>query len=442
MRAEWRATHRDEWGWLGRRVVAEFRAGRLRPLLFLVAIGSILVFQMVKNKGMVNAAVRRALARAEGAAWVLLSPEDLERRCGWVLRLNPRARPLRLRNARYAAHPQVVARLTALSYDLRLIDPAESLKVGLAAADTADALDLGAEWARLVADLRAHAWGNVANCQRLVGNFSLAHEVWGRIAPLRDAWQGEPRLAGNLARWEAALLLDQGKHEPAAQLYDHSASLFAAAREPHEAGKSRLGLAITHFEAGEPKRAIRSALGAADLLDYEREPEMALAFFHNMLSFLEADHQPELALAVFPSVEHWYGYLDSPLLGYRAQWLRSRLHLAAEEPRGAAVYGDLARRGLMAEGQTLDAALAGFDAALGWMQVGGFYRVQHLAQEMYEVFTSHEIPREAAGAFQLFADAARTGRADLNLLRRVAKELEPLRRPGVRHSAAEPEQVL
>lgn len=393
---------------------------------------------MIKKKGSLGPAVRRALARADGAAWLLLSPEDLERRCAWVLRLQPQARPLQLRNSGQASHPQVVARLVSLSYSLRLEDPAESLRVGQAAADAADALDLGIEWAAFAADLRAHAWGNVANCHRLVGSLPLAQEIWARVADLRAVWAGDARLAANLARWEGALRVDQRKHEPAALLYEHSAALFAAVGDPHDAGKSRLGLAIVHFEAGEPKRAVRAATAAADLLDYEREPEMALACYHNMLFFLEADNQPELALALAPSIEHWYQLVDSPLLAHRAHWLRSRLHLAVGAPHGAAHYGDLARRGLMAEGQTLDAALAGFDAALAWMHVGGFFRVQHLAQEMYHVFTANEIPREAAGALKLFADAARAGQADLALLRRVATDLEPLRRPGARHMGIEP----
>lgn len=377
-------------------------------------------------------------ARALKAHWAPLSPADLKRTCTWLLSLKPHSRRLWARNRRGAAHPQVVRRLIRVSYALRLKDPGEALRVAQAAVETAEALDTVQSCAQLLSDLRAAGWGNLANALRLVDDVTGAEAAWTQADALAETGTGNPALAADLRRQKGTLRCHQRRFRDAAVLQEEAAHFAERAGDLHGAGKTRLDLAITHFYAGDVKQALSVVFRAAQHIDCRREPELGLVLMHNTLLFLEADCQYSFALRLVDRIELWYREPDSELLGHRASWLRGRLHMALGHYKTATHYFEKARRGFLAAGQVYDAALTGFDLALAWMNVGAFYRVERLAQEMYSVFTAKEIPREAAATLIVFADAARQQRLGLALMRRLAAQLAPLRRPGAQ-ATADPE---
>ena len=391
---------------------------------------------MARNKEKYRVAFHAALERTLKNAWVPLPPVDLERRCDWLLSLNPRGRELRARNAPEKLHPQVVSELISRSYELRMVDPRESLEYGQVAVDAARALQLGCAGQELAEDLRAEAWGNLANCLRLVDNIDAANEAWPNAAAHASCGSGDPLLAAHLALKEAVLRRVERRLCDAAALQTRAAALFARCGDGPAAGKSHLELAITHFHAEAPKQALAAAKQAAGLLDMVAEPEMALALYHNTLFFLEADGEYEMAFIVSGRIRWWYEVMESPLLLARYQWLRGRLALAAGATQTAANCADEARRTLLAEGQLFDAALAGFDACLAMLKNGSFLPAQRLATEMYTVFTSKDLPREAHAALLLFADAARSGSITVALADKVAGELLPVRKPGFKPASA------
>lgn len=414
-------------------LVSFVRAAGRGHFPFPAVSGSCIIARNVSHEESEGPCSFRSLAAGEPTrAWPPLAPEELEARCQWVLNLKPAERRLRVRNSARVKHPDVVCRLIATSYELRLSDPAEAVRVAQAAVDAAEVMELGSKWLRWLGDLRARAWGNLANCFRLVDDVQQAEGAWRHADARLKAGSGDKLLAADLMLKQATLRQAQRRLSEAASLYARATELAAKARDHHLAGKSGLGLAITHFYAGDAKQALTTATQAAQQIDFRREPEMALALLHNTLFFLEADQQHQLALALVGRIEPWYRELESDLLGYRADWLRGRVHSALGHFKTATNYFERARRGFLSAGQVYDAALAGFDLALAWMNVGAHYRVQRLAQEMYAVFTAKEIPREAAATLIVFADAARQQRLNLALMRKLASQLEPLRRSGAR----------
>lgn len=383
-----------------------------------------------------RAAIRRGLARGLERAWVPLLPADLERTCSWLVNLTSAERSLWVRNTRRAGHPQLVSHLIEKSYAARLTQPSAALCLARVAVETAEALDLGAEWADLLADLRAQAWGNLANGYRLTVDLPNAEEAWKRADENLTGGSGDNLLRAALARYKGHLRRAQSRFPEAIVLLEQSVALSRRMRDPHAAGKTSLDLAATHFYAGDTKAALAQVPLAAQQLDTLAEPEMGLALIHNTLFFLEADKQEHLALALVDRADPWYDELESPLLGYRAGWLRGRLHLALGHFRTAVNHLERARRGFVAAGQAYDAALTGFDLGMAWTHLGGHFRVAHMAQEMYSVFAAKEIPREAAATLLLFADAAKQQRLNVAMMRQLAQRLEPLRRPGARPEPA------
>lgn len=372
-------------------------------------------------------AARGSLERS----WKPLSPEDLERICLSLLKLSPGQRSLWVRNSRRAAHPDVPRQLVAKSYGLRLTDPVEALLVGQAAVEAASALDLGAAWAGLLSDLRAQAWGNLANCYRLVENLRQAEDAWRQADEFLEIGSGNKALAADLARKKGELRLAQTRFGEAIGLQEKAVALQQEAGELSSRAKTQVGLAVTHYYAGQVDQALEVLPLAAQHLDVRREPEMGFAYVHNLLLFLEAAGDFPCALRLSLRAERQYQELASPLVLLRGWWLRGRLLLGVGDWRGARPFLELARRGFLERELLYDAALAGFDLALAWTHQNERFRVQRLACEMFEVFRSQQIPREAAAALQLFAEAAKAWKADLALMRRLAADLEPLRRPGL-----------
>lgn len=389
-----------------------------------------LALLMLEEDEVLAAAVRQTVTKFLERSWAPLPPEDLARRCSWVLRLPARERPLKVRNRPEMSRPEIVSALVRLSYELRHADSAESLRIARAAVEAAENLPLPASLTFLLPDFQAQAWCNLANCLRVTEDYDEAAAAWGTAEAHLDCGTGDPLLHADYALKKAEFLRSQQQFDEARRHYLSSARINERCAELQQAAKSRLGLAVNSFYSGNTLEALQEIPRAAKWLDADHEPEIFLALYHNALLFFEDLGHVEAALAVLPTVEPWYEELGSKLSVLRARWLRCRLHLAQGLPRAALRCGEAARKGFLELGQPYDAALCGFDVARAWLEVGEHLRVQKLVQEMHGVFTAKNIPREAAACLAVFADATVRGRLDKLLMHRLAAELKPLRRPG------------
>ncbi len=382
---------------------------------------------MGRGRRVYEKVLREVIDRALAKAWAPLPPIELERTARALVRLGAGQRQLLARNSQRAANPNLIGHLIERSYELRFSNPSEGARLAEVAVETAEAIETGLGWDALLFDLRAEAWGNLANARRVADDLTGAESAWQSCDGWLGRGSGDPNLRAVLLRQKAQLRHLQRRFEEAQSQLSESASLFDRLQDPHAAGKARLALACAYSADGRPKDALAVTPVAAKQIDGFREPEMGLALLHNSLFFLEADGQKLLALRLSERLEPEYHETGSAILAYRGWELRGRLYAGFEAWKLAAPLFDRARRGFLQLGLTYDAALAGFDLALAWMHSGGFGRVQKLAAEMYDVFTAREIPREAAAALLLFANAARCHQADLRLLLRVKAALDPLR---------------
>ncbi len=78
----------------------------------------------------------------------------------------------------------------------------------------------------------------------------------------------------------------------------------------------------------------------------------------------------------------------------------------------------------------IDAALAGLDLALYWLERGDTAAVKKLAAPLERIFTAQGIRREALSALRLFCEAAQRERATVELARKVSTEIEKVQRQG------------
>lgn len=381
---------------------------------------------------------RWAIAAAARPEVTALPPLEVERVCDWVVRKLDRGLALYLQNSRCANHRDVVLGLVDRSYRLRLESPEAGLRWARAAVEVAEGLRLGRHYARLEADLRAQAWGNLANTQRILGAFNDAEEAW---AESDRHWLGgtaDPLLEADLAAKRGSLYFDQKKLPEATALVTNAVALRDKLNEPHLAAKARILLGFVLNRSGDPGSALEVSSRASLDLDFGLEPEVGFALVHNALIYLEADGDLRTALLGSRATRWLYQIAGSPLLQHRASWMRGRLTLADGEPDRAVPELEEAKRGFLSLDLPYPAALAGLELALAYARQSEPLKVVRLAHEMYPVFTSLRIPQEAAAVLVLFAKTAKSLHVEAQQIAAWVAQLTPLRRAYERGEVAAP----
>ncbi len=381
---------------------------------------------------------RWAIAAAARPEVTPLPPLEVERVCDWVVRKLDRGLGLYLKNSKQANHRDIVLALIDRSYRLRLQDPEGSLRWARAAVEVAENLRLQRHYARLVADLRAQAWGNLANTLRIGGVFVEAEKAWGKSDRHWLAGTEDPLLEADLCAKKGSLRGAQKLFDEAIALVGTAVALRDKLKENHLAAKARVQLAYFSYEVDRPDLAIEHLARACEELDYKLEPEVGFALVHNSLVYLEADGDLRTALLGSRTTRWLYDLIGSPLLQHRASWMRGRLTLAEGEPARAVAELEEARRGFLHLDLPYPAALAGLDLAFAYAQQSEPLKVIRLAHEMYPVFTSLRIPQEAAAVLVLFAKTAKSLHVEAAQIAAWVAELTPLRRAYERGEVAAP----
>lgn len=381
---------------------------------------------------------RWAIAAAARPEVTALPPLEVERVCDWVVRKLDRGLALYLQNSTRANHRDVVLGLIERSYRLRHDSAEAGLRWAQAAVEVAEGLRLGRHYARLAADLRAQAWGNLANALRIRGSLDDAERAWSESDRHWLCGTEDPLLSADLNAKRGSFLAHRGRFEEAVGAVTIAVLLRDKLNEPHLAAKSRVQLAFFTNRLGRPADAIELSSRAAIDLDYALEPEVGFALVHNSLVYLEADGDLRTALLGSRATRWLYDLVGSPLLQHRASWMRGRLTLEDGEPDRAAPELEAARRGFLGLDLPYPAALAGLDLALAYARQSEPLKVIRLAHEMYPVFTSHRIPREAAAVLVLFAKTAKSLHVEAAQIAAWVAELTPLRRAYERGEVAAP----
>jgi hypothetical protein len=162
-------------------------------------------------------------------------------------------------------------------------------------------------------------------------------------------------------------------------------------------------------------------------LDPRQDGALLLGAMHNLVGYLAEAGRERQALALMRAQAWLYEAFAPPLLALRARWLQGRLHLAAQQWRGAVTHLEAVRRELADRQMTLDAALASLDLALVYAANDRPAMLVRLATEVLPVLTVQGLPQEAAAAFGLFVKAAQERQVTQELVQGLLRDLEPVR---------------
>lgn len=230
-----------------------------------------------------------------------------------------------------------------------------------------------------------------------------------------------------LAR-KASLRLDQRRLADAASLFGAAAELYKQLGNAHLLGRTRLSLAYLCWTTGELEPALREALEALRHIDRSQDNALYHLALHTQALILADLGHTDRAYFWVEKLEPYYFIYGGELLRLRGQWLKGRLHTQRRDFAEAERYLEDVRAGFLARDMHFDAALAALDLALVYSEQRKSLPVARLAREMYPVFVSKEIPREATFTLLLFHQAAMETRVDASLLATWIAELQTQRR--------------
>lgn len=310
------------------------------------------------------------------------------------------------------------------SWGLRHDDPQGMLHLAALAREAADRLDLEVYGLEVTFDLRARAWGELANSCRVQGDLARAQGALDRALELRRQGSGAPLIRARLAEIAASLLCYQRRFPEAFRALDLARGLYERHGQPHDAGRMIVQKGLYAGRSGDPEEGIRLLARGLAVLDHDRDPKMVFLILHNILLFrVELGDFRDANLQLFemrPLYSHHAGAVDLVKL----RWLEGRIaaglgELERAERAFRQVREDFERRGMI-----YNAAVVGLDLAALWLRQGRTAEVRRLVAGMLEVFRARYVAREAIAALLMLRDAAEREEATVDLLRMVAGILE------------------
>lgn len=289
----------------------------------------------------------------------------------------------------------LVELLIEQSRALRHRDPGGMIHFAALARMGVERLDGRRYGAAFIADWRARACTELANAYRVADDLDEAEEALTHARSWARRGSGDPEVLARLADVTASWLSDAGCFRDGIALLERVQDAYFDLGERHLAGRALLKEGILTGNSGDPREGILRITEAMSLLDFEREPALALAAVHNIVDFLIACGQYRRArLALW---QHRRFYLDNGdrLNLLRLRWIEGKIHAGLGDAERAERALEDTRHGFQEVGKIYDAALAGLDLALFWLEQGEHTRIAGLLGELIATFKIYRIAREA-----------------------------------------------
>ncbi len=321
----------------------------------------------------------------------------------------------------------MVRELVRRSESYRFSDPKRMMLHARAAVTVADGLPAATATAAVLADARSEAWACLANAQRLSGDSRAAEDSWSQAEAHLQSGTGDALLAAKLARLKGVLRLRQRRFDDAVELLERAATAYEKAGESDQAGRTWITLGVAHHERGDLASAALGAFRGGKLIDREKSPELVIAALNNLVFYLHQGGYREDAEYFLALIRDLVAQQGLELETLRLRWLAAKMSAAAGRQVQARYEFDAVRRGFIDKGLPYDAALVSLELALLYAESGSNVEVERLATEMYPIFLSSDLPREASAALLLFVQAVNDRAASPARIRELLSTLESQR---------------
>jgi tetratricopeptide (TPR) repeat protein len=317
-------------------------------------------------------------------------------------------------------------------------DPSGSEELAELALLVLGRLEPGCPREPFVTDLRAEAWGCIANCRRIRSDLWRVAEAFQLAETFLRQGSGNPLDAAGVLDLEASYYIDQRSFAEAEEALERLEALYREGRDRHREGRTLMQLAKLRREQGRTEEALPLLVRAGELVEVEEEPHLDLLLARNLAGLLAEAGRAEEARAMLPEIRRLARERAD-----RPEWLRllrtkGFIYQRLGHRELAASALAQARDGFAALGLAYDAALVGLELALLHLDAGDTSEVRALGAEMLPIFTSRGIHREALAALALVRRAMEEDRLTRRLVEEVMSLLRRAREEPARPRAAGP----
>lgn len=299
-------------------------------------------------------------------------------------------------------------------------DPAASEELARLALQISDRLDFSRYKPGVVEDLRARAWGYLANSRRVRSDLQGAEEAFEHADAHLSKGTGDAVERAVLLDLKASLARDRRQFEDALRLLRRAVSVFLQYGHRHRAGRSLLNIENVYHHMGNSEAGIPSLYQALDLIDPEQEPRLLLCARHNLIDDLVEVGRLEEAQTLYRKSRFLYRDFSDAWTQNRRKWLKGRIVRGIGQSQQAESLFLAARDGFIAEGIPYDTALISLELATLYAEQERTADLKRLAEEMVPIFSSLKIHREALAALAFLQRAAEAEKASLQVVTQVA----------------------
>ena len=333
-----------------------------------------------------------------------------------------RWRPLVERTAHASRSWAVAERLCHESETRAAHDAAEALEVADLALFVAERISGTESWRSVV---QGYAWAYLGSARRAGTDFEGSDAAHSRARNLWDAGSEADR--GRLAGWrlfdrEASLRREQHRFSEALTLLGQA--LVLAEPADFAVGRILLNKEHVHEQRGDFEAALASLAEAAPRIAAAGDPRLSFLLRHKTVNNLWHLERYAEAEALLPEVEELAARQGRDLDSLRVLWVAARVDVGLGRREQGERKLEQVRAAFTARRLAYDAALAGLELAILWLEAGRTAEVRELAVGMAWIFEAKKIHREALAALRLFTEAAWREAATVELARQAIAELK------------------
>jgi len=281
-------------------------------------------------------------------------------------------------------------------------------------------------------DLRARAWAELGNAQRITESFGPAEDCFKEALLHLGRGSGQAELRAQVLDLYASLDRAQRRFEQSFGRLDEVYAIYVELHDFHLAGRALVKKGIATIYANEAEAAIPLIRSGLNWLERERDQGLYLIAVHSLADAYVRVGQFEKGRTLIEEQQDLYIRQAGPLFILRLRWNEAKIAAGLGEASTAETIFQQVRQAFAERKLAFVSALVSLDLAALFLEQGRTGEVAALATEMVATFRRLGIRREAIAALLLFERAARQERATLALLRHVASRLRELEGPEPR----------
>ncbi|HEX4964390.1 MAG TPA: hypothetical protein VF173_26470 [Thermoanaerobaculia bacterium] len=385
-------------------------------------VGTHLEVLSPKQSDAYEAALDRALENVRRIAYLPEAEQQRFQRAITLLRSGDGLRALVETGGMSLEGLGVYEALLARSWAVRYDDPREMCHLANLAVEMCDSFEQEAFSACRVADLRARAWGELANAYRVANRYREAETAFGKAFEWYQLGSSDRSLRMRLLDLQASLFGTLREFSLALQSLTTLAEMYQADGDLHLAGKALIAKALYTFYWGDVDKACQEVGEGLSLINPDRDPTLALvAAFDQILFLVESGRFKQAKRAIFEN----RSWLKSPgkLAGLKLRWIEGRISYGLLELASAEIAISEAKEGFAKAEMPFACALSGLDLALTLLRQGRQAEAVHHGLEAATLFSSLSLHREILGTAVLLDGAFRAQTTNLELIEASVKYL-------------------